>query len=108
MEENFDIFQALNLKAPVSPDIQAKAESIKILCEALLDVTEFSPRELLALSVLKTNPYVFRFLENYVKNKKQVKRKHAPEILKALKYLSNMNVSQMPSQNSDIGRIIPR
>ncbi len=60
------------------------ANSLSKLVDMLSEITEFSQNELKALSILQTDKYFKEFLSFFVVNKKNLKRKHAEEILRAL------------------------
>lgn len=63
---------------------KAIAKALRDLTSYFKDITEFSERELKAISLLSTDKYLSEMVEQYILNKKHVKRKHSKEILKAL------------------------
>lgn len=79
---------------PTLPTVQ-ESEKEKALAKALSEltvyfkeITEFSTKELKAISLLQTDQFLAKLLEFYVINKKHVKRKYSKEILKAFEMCS--------------------
>ena len=66
------------------------AGSIKKLVDMLDNITEYSMRDLVPLSMLQKHEYIKPYLEFLKKNKKHIKRKHAKEVLQAIEKISFM------------------
>jgi hypothetical protein len=75
------------------------ADSLNKLVEMLEGITEYSANELKALSILQSDRYLAAMLQNFVLNKKHVKRKHAAEILQALKHIAETIAAQANPMN---------
>ena len=80
------------------------AESLNLLVNGILNITEYNEKELKAISILSTDPRLNKYLEVFKSNKKHIKRKHSTEILKALKTIAisigrTENSNDMSSMN---------
>lgn len=71
-----------------NPKDKALSEALKILTDKFEQITEFSTKELKALSIIQTDKYLEGLITFYVANKRHVKRKYASEILKAFEMCS--------------------
>ena len=54
------------------------------------NITEYSMRDLVPLSMLQKHKYISPYLEFLKTNKKHIKRKHAKEVLHAIEKISFM------------------
>ncbi len=59
------------------------------ILDSIKEITEFNERELKAISILETDPFFEEYLRFFILNKKHVKRKHAKELLEALRNISD-------------------
>lgn len=66
------------------------ALSLEKLVDKLDDITEFSMRDLVPLSMLHHHKYIKPHIEYLEKNKKHLKRKHAKELLQVVKDIASM------------------
>jgi vacuolar-type H+-ATPase subunit I/STV1 len=80
-----DIFQGLG---NTNPKEVALSEALKSLTVLFTEITEFSTRELKALSLIQNDKYLSNMVKFYVKNKKHLSRKYAKEILQAYEMMS--------------------
>lgn len=64
-------------------------ELLDSLISKIDEITEFSESELMAISIIESDIYLSQYLKLYRENKKHVKRKHAAELLEALKAIAN-------------------
>lgn len=64
------------------------AESLNLLVGGIINITEFSDKELKAISILSTDRRLNNYLKVMLVNKKHIKRKHSVELLKALKTIA--------------------
>lgn len=75
------------------------ANSIEKIVEYFNNITDFNSRELKAMSILMTNKYYANLLKFYIENKKHVKRKHAKEIMEALKIIAEASKIDNEQEN---------
>lgn len=66
------------------------AKSIEHLVNELTNITEYTPRDLLPLSMYAHDRFILPHFSVFIKNKKHYKRKHSKEILEALEKISSM------------------
>ena len=66
------------------------ANSIQRLVNMLDNITEYSMKDLVPLSMLQNHKYISPYLEFLKENKKHIKRKHAKEVLHAIEKISFM------------------
>lgn len=90
------IFKKLEQKTS-NPNEKMLGKALLGLVDELKQITEFGERELKILSLFSHDNIIQELLlEYYLPNKKHRKRKHAPEILKAMKYIAKSIGSQNP------------
>lgn len=68
-----------------------KIELIERLLDQIEQITEFSESELKAISILSSDMFLNEYLQLYMKTKKHVKRKHAKELLEALRAIAELD-----------------
>lgn len=99
------LFKNIIQKSQTEENRDTLAKALETLIIAITNITEYSQRELKAISILSTNRYIKEMLELYVPNKKHLKRKHSLELLKSLKYVSQaLSVSNDNSFNLGLER----
>lgn len=74
------------------------ADILLEISKQVFKITEFNPRELMAISMLYNHKYIRPYLDIYLANKKHYKRKHSKELLKMIEYISSM-ISMRMSEN---------
>jgi len=83
------------------------ANSIEKIVKFFENITDFNSRELKAISILITNKYYANLLNFYIANKKHIKRKHAKEILEALKIISEpLKIQENDKESNLLERIL--
>lgn len=75
------------------------ADSLSKLVGMMDNLTEYSNRQILPLSLLQANKYYAKYLEFYIKNKKHVKRKFSKELLKVITAISETIGSKLNESN---------
>lgn len=91
MSTNDSIFK----KVEVNNQIKI-IELLDSLLSKIDQITEFSESELKAISIIQNDQFLSQYLNEYRLIKKHVKRKHAKELLEALRSIANTLNQQEP------------
>lgn len=85
------VFEGFNQDSQLDKSIGAGIEK---LADMIDDITEYSQRDLLALSMIMTDKIMYKLVKFYIANKKHYKRKFSKELLEAFKCLTENSKSQ--------------
>lgn len=81
------IEKELNLNSESELD-KSVSKALKKLTSMLDNITEYSKNDIMALSMIQTDPILKEMTNFFILNKKHIKRKHSKEILSAYKHLT--------------------
>lgn len=79
------------------------ADSLSFLVHLLPETTEYTPKDLLTLSLYANDKYMQPLLKHFIDNKKHYKRKFVSEIIETIEKISSM--IHIINSNSDLDNL---